>query len=242
MASAEHSSTWMAGCCGFGPNRGHYLRHLPLVELQDTFFMPPPLKTLGRWRREAPEDFTFVLKAWQLITHPPESPGYNRVTGPFAQRVAEAGLFRDTEVVREAYALLLESARALRAPAILFETPQRFTPTVQNRQAMTRFFEQADRQGLVFAWDPRGVWSASEVGRICRDLRLVPCADGLEPLLPSDADCAYVKVAARRTEDQLLALAESLAPFHRAFCIFNTVDMYREAIRFQALIGTLRSE
>jgi uncharacterized protein YecE (DUF72 family) len=40
-----------------------------VVEVQQTFHDPPPLATLQRWRVEAPADFEFTPKAWQVITH-----------------------------------------------------------------------------------------------------------------------------------------------------------------------------
>ncbi|MFQ5882008.1 MAG: DUF72 domain-containing protein [Candidatus Methylomirabilales bacterium] len=54
-------------------------RRFPVVELQQTFYQPPRLKTVQRWREEVPATFEFTMKAWQLITHEPGSPTYRRL-------------------------------------------------------------------------------------------------------------------------------------------------------------------
>jgi uncharacterized protein YecE (DUF72 family) len=46
-----------------------YARRLRTVEINNTFYRMPSKPLLGRWVAEVPEDFTFVLKASQRITH-----------------------------------------------------------------------------------------------------------------------------------------------------------------------------
>lgn len=67
------------GCCGFRSSRESYYPLLPAVEVQHTFYQPPQLATLAKWRKEAPADFEFTIKAWQLITHQSSSPTYRRL-------------------------------------------------------------------------------------------------------------------------------------------------------------------
>ena len=67
------------GCCGFRSSQSSYYRLLPAVEVQHSFYQPPKVATLEKWRREAPVNFEFTLKAWQLITHRATSPTYNRL-------------------------------------------------------------------------------------------------------------------------------------------------------------------
>ena len=57
------------GLCGFTMAFEDYLRDYRLVEVQQTFYDPPREATMRRWRAEAPSDFEFTIKAWQLITH-----------------------------------------------------------------------------------------------------------------------------------------------------------------------------
>src|SRR5918998_1650598 len=67
------------GCCGFRSAMVDYVQHFRVVEVQQTFYQPPQISTLERWRKEAPHDFEFTLKAWQLITHKSKSPTYKRL-------------------------------------------------------------------------------------------------------------------------------------------------------------------
>jgi uncharacterized protein YecE (DUF72 family) len=59
------------GCCGFPTARKNYFQEFNLVEIQETFYRPPSIDGAAKWREEAPQDFEFSLKAWQVITHLP---------------------------------------------------------------------------------------------------------------------------------------------------------------------------
>jgi uncharacterized protein YecE (DUF72 family) len=57
------------GCCGFPGGLARYGQTFSVAEVQQTFYQPPPLKTLEKWRTLVPGGFEFTLKAWQLMTH-----------------------------------------------------------------------------------------------------------------------------------------------------------------------------
>src|SRR5580765_8564951 len=105
------------GTCGFGrTKRPEYIRLLPVVEIQHTFYDPPQIKTLEKWRSEVPPDFEFTLKAWQMITHEASSPTYKRLKRPLTEKeIEEAGFFRPTDTVKEALEITLACAKALKA-------------------------------------------------------------------------------------------------------------------------------
>lgn len=46
-----------------------YASHFSMLELNNTFYNFPKLKTLQSWYDKAPDDFTFVVKAPRSITH-----------------------------------------------------------------------------------------------------------------------------------------------------------------------------
>ena len=58
----------LIGCCGWPEARARYFEHFPVVELQTTFYQPPSPELAEKWRSQAPPEFIFSLKAWQLIT------------------------------------------------------------------------------------------------------------------------------------------------------------------------------
>src|ERR1700731_1233195 len=47
----------------------YYSQRFDTVEINNTFYRMPDAKMLARWTTQAPEGFTFVLKAPQRITH-----------------------------------------------------------------------------------------------------------------------------------------------------------------------------
>ncbi len=73
------------GLCGFTMAFEDYVREYRLVEVQQTFYEPPRDGTMRRWRAQAPMDFEFTVKAWQLVTHDASSPTYRRLRSPLAE-------------------------------------------------------------------------------------------------------------------------------------------------------------
>src|SRR5689334_4828994 len=104
------------GPCGFCMRHADLFRTFAVMEIQQTFYQPPRLKTVQRWREEAPPNFEFTLKAFQAITHPGGSPTYRRCKLSATQR-QECGFFRDTETVHAAWETTRILAAALRASA-----------------------------------------------------------------------------------------------------------------------------
>src|SRR5215213_7943803 len=167
------------GTCGFGRLRqSDYVKTLPVVEIQHTFYQPPMIKTLEKWREEAPEDFEFTLKAWQLITHESTSPTYKRIKRKLSQtELDEAGFFKPTMIVRAALDLTLECARALKARTILFQCPARFQPVPENIFNLKRFFSEIERGEFNFVWEPRGDWDDRMIKELCEELDLWHCVN-----------------------------------------------------------------
>lgn len=46
-----------------------YSNYFNVVEINSTFYNPPSLSTVKRWRRETPDGFKFIVKIWREITH-----------------------------------------------------------------------------------------------------------------------------------------------------------------------------
>jgi uncharacterized protein YecE (DUF72 family) len=47
----------------------YYADHFDSVEINNTFYRMPSVRTLEQWAADVPESFTFVLKASQTLTH-----------------------------------------------------------------------------------------------------------------------------------------------------------------------------
>ncbi|UCF43828.1 MAG: DUF72 domain-containing protein [Planctomycetota bacterium] len=48
---------------------GHYAAHFDTVEINNTFYQLPKQQTFELWRRQAPENFVYTVKANRYITH-----------------------------------------------------------------------------------------------------------------------------------------------------------------------------
>jgi uncharacterized protein YecE (DUF72 family) len=91
----ERGATIRIGCCGWTESQAKYFQHFSAIEVQRTFYQPPRLQTLVKWRASAPLEFEFTLKAWQLITHEPSSPTYRRLKTPIPEKIkSRYGAFR----------------------------------------------------------------------------------------------------------------------------------------------------
>ena len=230
------------GCCGFRSSRETYYGLLDSVEVQHTFYQPPQVSTLRRWREEAPAEFEFALKAWQLVTHLSSSPTYRRVKRPLTEGQREgAGFFRPTEAVRGAWELTRECARALKARAVLFQCPASFKPTPENVENWRRFFREAERGRLVFAWEPRGGGPRELVKELCDELRLWHAVDPFSERSVTPGKC-YFRLHGRRgwrykyEEGELEELYAMLPQRATSYVFFNNVEMRDDARRFRRIV------
>ena len=233
------------GTCGFGRSkRPEYVTLLPVVEIQHTFYDPPQIKTLEKWRAEVPDDFEFTLKAWQMITHEASSPTYNRLKRPLTEKeTEEAGFFKPTDTVRKAFELTLECAKALGARTILFQCPARFQPIPENILNLKQFFSTIDRGDLNFAWEPRGkLWEDAVIGDICDELDLWHCVDPFARRTVTPEKCYYRLHGIPRwrytyDDDELTELVSMLPGDRLSYVFFNNITMKEDAVRFKNIVA-----
>lgn len=237
----------LVGCCGWPEARARYFQHFPIVEVQETFYQPPSPERARRWRQEGPPGFRFALKAWQLITHPATSPTYRRLKRPLDPQAREqAGFFRPSDAVWEAWQETLAVAEALEAEAIVFQCPPSFRPTEENIANLERFFQRIERGGRLIVWEPRGGWEGEVVADLCRRLGLVHCVDPFAGR-PVPREAVYFRLHGRggyryRYTDEELAWLRDLCREEAGkgtpvYCLFNNVYMLEDALRFRELLG-----
>lgn len=209
--------------------------------MQQTFYQPPRPQTLARWKEEAPEGFVFMVKAWQLITHPASSPTYRRLKRALTDdERAGAGSFQDSAAVAEAWAVTRACADALDARAVLFQCPPSFGPTAENVARLLGFFEHAERDGRLFCWEPRGGWPRDLVRDLCVTLNLWHVVDPFAEETTTPDRC-YYRLHGRGgwryayEDGELEDLAAVLPAGALSYVFFNNVRMLDDAERFQAL-------
>ena len=231
------------GCCGFAAAQKKYFELFKVIEIQQTFYQLPEIKTAEKWHNAAPPGFEFTMKAWQLITHVPSSPTYRRLR----ERIDPAkgdryGSFRATREVMDAWKRTAEFAKALGASLVVFQCPASFRPLAQNVKNMQAFFSEIDRGGFAFAWEPRGAWPDDLIKKLCEELDLIHCVDPFknEPLfggigyfrLHGAADYVYTYTGKE------LGLLRKKIREKPAYVMFNNNTMKDDALRFLKILKT----
>jgi uncharacterized protein YecE (DUF72 family) len=233
------------GCCGFAAAQKKYFELFKVIEIQQTFYQLPEIKTAEKWRHGAPPDFEFTMKAWQLITHVPSSPTYRRLRERIdPARAGRYGGFRPTMEVMDAWKRTAAFARALGASIIVFQCPASFRPLKQNAENMRAFFSKIDRAGFIFAWEPRGAWPDDLIKMLCEELNLIHCVDPFKNesrwgdidyfRLHGITDYGYTY-----TDKDLEILRKKIR--HKPTCVmFNNITMKEDALRFLKLLKSLK--
>jgi uncharacterized protein YecE (DUF72 family) len=232
------------GLCGFTINAREYFETYPVLEVQQTFYQPPAPATMMRWRGQAPEDFEFTIKAWQLITHRSSSKTYRRLRTALsdAER-AQCGAFQPSGIVMKAWETTLACARTLRATAILFQCPASFRAEPENVANMQRFFSAIERpSGVRLLWEPRGPWPDEEIAALCRALDLTHVVDPFErDAIPQQL--TYWRLHGIKnyyhvySEAELRTLLARLPSKGDAYVMFNNVPRAGDAVRFLSLLA-----
>lgn len=222
------------GTVGFDGPPGRTYTKLNLMEYQDSFTGTPSPKSLGRLRRAAGEDFSFVLRASAALTHAGE-----KTLGRLQLSYLPDGRLPNTpfdtgELGQAAWCWTLEAARALGADAIVWQTPASFRPTPANRERLTSFVERHVRADPPVIWDSQGLWEPGELAAASRDLGLIPCYDPLlEPTpLPGNT---YLRVLSKArsvhglSADELYLLADAVAASDVPRLAMHTPSPFRDA-------------
>ena len=238
------------GLCGFTMGAARYPWHFNVVEVQQTFYQPPAVNVITRWRAQMPASFEFTLKAWMLITHTSKSPTYRRLRRALTPaEAAGAGNFAASPIVDEAWRTSLDAARRLRATAMLFQCPASFLPTPQNLDNMRAFFGRIERPAdLRLLFEPRGPAWTTEVARpIIEELGLVHVVDPFVHRTAS-TDLTYFRlhgITGNRhvySDDELRRLAAMIPPHGDTYVMFNNIPRVGDAERFKPLVGIVNRQ
>ena len=207
------------GCAGFPVPATRYFREFAFVEVQETHIGTPGPGTIRRWRREAPEGFSFAL------------------LGP--REVGQEG-FRDGKVVETAIKMMMGVAKELEATTAVFIAPPEFGPTRPNRAAVQEFLTGLRRRFERVIFEPAPGWDPDEADDLAAEAGALSVRDPLGQGL-SKKPVAYYRLPGpaghkSRYEDpaieRLADIAKS-APHKDATYVFTNVDMFADAKRFK---------
>jgi uncharacterized protein YecE (DUF72 family) len=126
------------------------------VEVNHTFYEYPDIRTVERWRRTVPEDFTFAVRCHQDLTH-------------------RIGL----KPVDEAYYVLSQMVaycEILDAPFLVLETPARYVMGQEDVDRARDFLSSSNFRGVRLVWELRATVTPAVVG-LMQDFNIVHCVD-----------------------------------------------------------------
>lgn len=241
----------VVGTCGFGRSRVRTFRDVQAVEVQETFYRAVEPKRARAWRASAPAGFVFAVRASQFVTHEASSPTYRRARRSIAPEDAPMyGAFQETAPVREGWEVTRAVAEALRAAAVVFQTPASFRPTKAHVAAVYRFFGSIET-AAVKAWEPSGPWAGHLVAKTCEDLGLVHAVDPFAGE-PATYGLAYfrlhgsppgpAKVRHTYTDADLSKLRATCEEYDDAYAMFDNMTMHDDAVRFRSLLSGERAD
>ncbi len=229
------------GVCGFCKSQKEIFSQMKLLEVQKTFYNPPLEKTAKRWRRKAPSDFEFTVKAWQVITHPASSPTYRKVTTTLGKK-EHYGFFQPEKEVFAAFEKTVSIARLLKSRIIVFQTPAMFKPRNKNIRNMKEFFQSVTKK-FTYVWESRGLWNPDTLKEICTELNLIDGTDPFKRLPVTEpvyfrlhgsppAKRMYTYTYTGKDLEHLYSLCKS-----NTYVLFNNITMFQDALRFKLLLS-----
>ncbi len=241
------------GTCGFPRSRGEVFRNFDIVEIQETFYDPPPVERARRLRSEAPEGFVFSVKAWQVITHSLSSPTMRRLKRRLEGDPSEYGFLKPTKANMDAWEVVEDFARELGARFVVFQTPPSFGYSPEALRWVRDFFSSIVGRGFIIGWEARGSWNEgsnvealcsllTDVGviRVVDLLRRDPCRSRGEILYTRlhGLGGGEVNYRYRYTDEDLKRLKERIDAlgFLETYVLFNNVYMWDDARRFRILV------
>ncbi len=244
--------TIAVGCCGFPVSRKLYYENFNCCEIQKTFYTFPKISLLGKWRKEAPADFSFIIKASQIITHPASSPTYKRFekkSFPSAHYDEKKfGSFQPSKEVKIAWEEVLKEAEALKSKIIIFQTPPSFQEDAKNIENIYSFFSTIERRGLTLVWEARGNWQDETLMKISCDLNLILACDPTQKVFAQSSSKKrktpfdfYFRLHGGRgyrhkfTDEELLSLAK-LIKKKCGYIMFNNISMFEDARRMKKIL------
>jgi uncharacterized protein YecE (DUF72 family) len=238
----------LVGCCGFPFSKKKYYGEFSVVEVQSTFYKLPKVETAARWREEAPENFEFIVKAWQAITHPWGSPTWRRYGGEPPGRLENYGLLKYTEENCRAWEETVKICRALGCEKVLIQLPPSLRLTSDNMGEVFDFIRYMSGSGLRLIIEPRHEsWECGEARRLFEELGIVHCVDPFKDRPWGTGDFYYFRLhgidgynySYKYTDEDLRRLIEIVSGLEKkVYVLFNNKYMYEDSKRFMGMLGS----
>ncbi len=219
------------GGWGYFPNPNQpslklYSQIYNFVEVNQTFYEFPETKTVQRWHKIAPKNFTFAVRCHQILTH----------------KLA-------LEPVDEAYYILgqmVAYCAILHTPYLLLETPQSFSITKEVANKAKDLFSSWDLKNIQLIWEIRAPITHAALD-LMQDLKIIHCTD-LSKQKPSfNMDVTYSRLFGKGkhniyqfTNDELQEIKHNAEETNskKIILAYHGARMHSDALRFQKYIAT----
>jgi len=218
------------GCCGYPTSMKRYHENFCVVELNKTFYEYPRVSTVLGWRKKAPKDFEFTVKAHQDISH------------KFKLKVEDSV---------EAFSKVKEVCRILEARVLLIQTPSSFR--TDKMEDAHKFFRRVDREDLVLVWETRGAsWEETaareRLSELLCEVGVTHVTDPLRSMPAYVGDVAYFRLHGlgermyyyQYADAELVQLYKLIKLFEskgkEVFVFFNNLSMLEDGLRFIAYL------
>ncbi|HIE14888.1 TPA: DUF72 domain-containing protein [Candidatus Bathyarchaeota archaeon] len=218
------------GCCGYPVSMRKYYETFDLVELNNTFYRYPRRPTVEGWRKKAPENFEFTVKAHQDISH------NHRLR---------------LEDTYEAFEKMKRICEILHSHILLIQTPASFKPDLL--EIAEKFFRGIERNNLTLVWETRGlVWERDDVRerlrKVLEDLDVPHVTDPFRTMPVYVGEVAYFRLHGlgermyyyQYTDMELRMLFEKIKPLdsegRSVYVLFNNLSMFEDALRLKNLM------
>jgi len=240
------------GCCGFPRSRKQYFKEFSVVELQNTFYNLPTISWAEKIRREAPDNFEFSMKAWQVITHPKRSPTWKKLRDKPPGDPNNYGFLKPTKENLSALEKTVEVASILKSKIIVLQTPPSMPFSEEMIRQVDLFFENAESivGDIMLGWEPRGRWAEQHdvLRAILEKHRVIHIVDPFrrEPVWYNDI--IYFRLHGigpretnykyKYTDKDLQYLLDRIRQYNAEifYVMFNNIYMYDDALRFKRML------
>jgi uncharacterized protein YecE (DUF72 family) len=149
------------------PTLRGYSKAFNFVEVNYTFYEYPDSRTVDRWRRSVPPDFTFTVRCHQDLTH-------------------RIGL-KPVDQAYMVFSQMITVCRILNAPYLHLLTPASYVFSDREIDQAKNFFSTVNLKGIRLAWEVRSPIT-SKLAAMMQDFGIVHSADlsREEPAFKSD--------------------------------------------------------
>jgi uncharacterized protein YecE (DUF72 family) len=243
------------GCCGWATSMKEYFEKFSLIEIQTTFYKLPKIETVEKWRKQAPKNFIFCVKAFQGITHPTTSPTWKKSgfkDAELKELKDKVGFLRPTREVFNFWIENLKICEALNSPVCLIQLPSSFKENKENLENAKKFFSEIDRRKIKIALELRG-WSEEGFSSLCKKFDLIEVTDPLVKLPTYLKDFAYFRLHGsyekgkinyryKYSKEDLEKLKNVIYKLKvkEVFVLFNNIYMKDSATEFLKLLENVK--